>query len=134
MVLKIQKGGNRMSNDISQEQKNIFAKNLNRLLSETGKSQSDLVTYFGITASTVSDWCNAKKFPRVDKVQQLADYFGVKKSDLIEENTINQSERKLLLLARHLEKIPEEKRQTLISNFENTIEMYLDALGITKED
>lgn len=123
-----------MSKDISQEQKNIFAANLNRLLSETGKSQSDLVTHFGITASTVSDWCNAKKFPRVDKVQQLADYFGVKKSDLIEENTINQSERKLLLLARHLEKIPEEKRQHLISNFESTIDMYLDALGIKKED
>lgn len=51
-----------------------------------------------------------------------------------EEKTINKSERKLLLLARHLEKIPEEKRQTLISNFEDTIDMYLDALGINKED
>ena len=73
-----------MSNSISQEQKNIFAHNLNKLLSENGKTQSDLVTHFGITASTVSDWCNAKKYPRVDKMQMLADYFGVKKSDLTE--------------------------------------------------
>lgn len=74
-----------MSKDISQEQKNIFADNLNRLLSESGKNQSDLVTHFGITASTVSDWCNAKKYPRVDKMQMLADYFGIKKSDLTEK-------------------------------------------------
>lgn len=80
-----------MSDSISQEQKNIFAQNLNRLLNEKGKTQSDLVTYFGITASTVSDWCNAKKFPRVDKIQKLADYFGIKKSDLIEKKRLRRS-------------------------------------------
>lgn len=123
-----------MSNSTSQEQKNIFAQNLNRLLSENGKTQADLVSHFGITASTVSDWCNAKKFPRVDKVQQLADYFGVKKSDLIEENLASKDEQRILLLARHLEKIPEDKREILISNFENTIDIYLEALNIKKED
>lgn len=74
-----------MSNQISQEQKNILASNLNRLLKENNKTQTDLVNYFHLTASTVSDWCNAKKYPRVDKVQMLADYFGVRKSDLTEE-------------------------------------------------
>lgn len=66
--------------------KEVFAKNLNRLLSKNGKTQSDLVTYMNTTASTVSDWCNGKKYPRVDKMQKLADYFGVLKSDLTEEH------------------------------------------------
>ena len=38
-----------------------------------------------ITSSTVSDWVNAKKYPRMDKVQMLADYLHIYKSDLIEE-------------------------------------------------
>lgn len=67
--------------------KEVFAKNLNRLLSKNGKTQSDLVTYMNTTASTVSDWCNGKKYPRVDKMQKLADYFDVLKSDLTEEHT-----------------------------------------------
>lgn len=67
--------------------KEVFAKNLNRLLSKNGKTQSDLVAYMNTTASTVSDWCNGKKYPRVDKMQKLADYFGVLKSDLTEERT-----------------------------------------------
>jgi repressor LexA len=70
---------------ISVTPKEVFAKNLNRLLDKNGKSQADLATYMKTTASTVSDWCNGKKYPRVDKMQKLADYFGVLKSDLTEE-------------------------------------------------
>lgn len=63
----------------------IFAKNLNYYLSKANKNQNDLVRDLGITASTVSDWANGKKYPRVDKMQLLADYFGVLKSDLTED-------------------------------------------------
>ena len=66
--------------------KEIFAFNLNRLMKKYGKQQSDIVSYMNTTASTVSDWCNAKKYPRVDKMQKLADYFGVLKSELTEEH------------------------------------------------
>ncbi len=71
-----------MKNQVSQEQKNIFAENLNRLIQENNQTQADIVNYFSLTASTVSDWCNAKKYPKVDKMQMLANYFRVKKSDL----------------------------------------------------
>ncbi len=66
--------------------KEVFAKNLNRLLTKHGKTQADLVSYMNTTASTVSDWCNGKKYPRVDRMQKIADYFGVLKSDLTEEH------------------------------------------------
>ena len=66
--------------------KKLFAKNLNYYLVTRGKTQNDLVRDLNITASTVSDWANGKKYPRVDKMQLLADYFGILKSDLTEEH------------------------------------------------
>ena len=71
--------------DNAQAERNIFAKNFNRLLQQSGKTQSDVVEALGITASTISDWANAKKYPRVDKLQRLAAYFGVHIWELREE-------------------------------------------------
>lgn len=42
------------------------------------------------TASTVSDWCNGKKYPRVNKMQMIANYFGVLMSDLTEEQRFEE--------------------------------------------
>lgn len=72
--------------DNSELNKKIFAKNLNYYMTTNNKNQSDLVTDLNLTASTVSDWANGKKYPRVDKMQLLADYFGILKSDLTEEH------------------------------------------------
>lgn len=69
----------------AERNKKVFARNLNYYLTTRGKTQNDLVRDLEITASTVSDWANGKKYPRVDKMQMLADYFGVLKSDLTEE-------------------------------------------------
>lgn len=76
--------------EMTDRNKKIFAKNFNYYLSVKGKTQNDIVEAFGITASTVSDWAKGKKYPRVDKMQMLADYFGVLKSDLIEEHIETQ--------------------------------------------
>lgn len=67
--------------------KKVFAKNLSRLLSEHNKTQADLVNDLNLNKSTVSTWINATKMPRMNKVEQLAAYFGVEKSDLIEEKS-----------------------------------------------
>lgn len=81
-----------MSKEIARKQKEIFSKKLNYYMKENGVSQSDIVNRFGITASTVSDWCNAKKYPRIDKIQMLADFFGILKSDLTEEKPLSDDE------------------------------------------
>ena len=65
--------------------KDIFAKNLKRYMEMNGKSRRDVCEALGFSYFTLSDWVNAKKLPRMDKVQKLADYFGILKSDLIEE-------------------------------------------------
>lgn len=68
----------------AQKERDIFASNFRRILKMRGKTQSDIVSDLEITSSTVSDWANAKKYPRVDKMQALADYLGVVISDLRE--------------------------------------------------
>lgn len=69
------------------EQKRIFAKNLNNLLSINNKSQKEVADFLSINLSTFNSWCTAAKMPRMDKVQLIADYFHVLKSDLIENKT-----------------------------------------------
>lgn len=65
--------------------KNIFSINLKRYMQENGKSRKEVCEALGISYYTFSDWVNGKKYPRMDKVEMLANYFGILKSDLIED-------------------------------------------------
>lgn len=78
--------------DSKQKQKDIFSKNLKYQLNIHKKTQADIVNDLNITSSTVSDWVNGKKYPRMDKVQILADYLGILKSDLVEDKSNDDSD------------------------------------------
>lgn len=67
------------------EYRKIFVSKLRFYMGLNGKTQNDLVSDLGYSASTVSDWCTGKKLPRMDKIQALADYFHIEKSDLLEK-------------------------------------------------
>ena len=64
--------------------KEVFAANLTRYIERSGKTQKELAELVGVAQSTFNDWCKAKKYPRIDKVEILAKHFGILKSDLIE--------------------------------------------------
>ena len=68
--------------------KSVFADNLNKLMRIKGITQTDIINDLKINKSTISTWCNGSRLPRMDKVQLIADYLGVSKSDLIEEKEI----------------------------------------------
>ncbi len=65
--------------------KNIFAANLRRYMELNDKSRKDVCNDLGFNYNTYTDWVKGKKYPRMDKVEMLANYFGILKSDLIEE-------------------------------------------------
>ena len=67
------------------DNKNIFAANLRKHMEANGKSRSDISEALNVSYFTVSDWVNGKKYPRMDKVELLANFFGIQKSDLIED-------------------------------------------------
>ena len=51
------------------------------------KTQTDLINDLGFNKSAVSTWCNGTRLPRMDKVEKLARYFNISRSDLIEEKS-----------------------------------------------
>lgn len=74
-----------MSN--SQKLKDILAKNLSHYIDRSGHTQTDIARKLNIPEMTMSNWLNAKTYPRVDKIQLLADFFNIRRSDLTEDKT-----------------------------------------------
>ena len=65
--------------------KEVMARNIRQRMEEAGKSQKELAQIVGVSAPTVNEWLKAKKYPRIDKIEIMANYFGCEKSDLIED-------------------------------------------------
>ena len=72
--------------------KAILSKNLRYYIEKSGKDRRELSETWGFPYSTVTDWVNGKKYPRIDRIEIMADYFGILKSDLIEEKTVEHRE------------------------------------------
>lgn len=67
------------------DEKRIFAKNLNYYISLNGKQQNEVAKDIGENPSTLNMWCKGNSMPGVGKIQKLADYFKIGKSDLLDE-------------------------------------------------
>ena len=68
-------------------------------MERSGKTQRDLAEIVGVSSATMSDWLNEKKYPRIDKIEILANYFQILKSDLIEEKLTPEKEKDADFLA-----------------------------------
>ena len=110
--------------------KEIFAKNLAHYLERSGKDQKEVAEVVGVAPSTFNEWMKAKKYPRIDKIQMLANYFGIQMSDLIEEVSekgyspgepqLTEGEKKILELFR---RIPEERQGYALEVLETLLKM-----------
>lgn len=67
--------------------KEVFAQNLQTYMNRKGVNQKDLAEAIGVSCTAMNEWLKSKKYPRIDKIERLADYFGILKSDLIEDKT-----------------------------------------------
>lgn len=64
--------------------KEIMARNIKRYMQKMGISRKDFCERLGFAYSTVTDWLNAEKYPRIDKIEMMANFFGISKADLVE--------------------------------------------------
>lgn len=71
-----------------EEQKRIFSKNLNHYITASQKTQKEIAHAIEVSPQTFNTWCQGIAIPRMGKVQRLADYFGIGKSDLIDDKPI----------------------------------------------
>lgn len=67
----------------------IFSDNLQALIESRKVDQKDLAEYVGVSEMAVSNWVRGEKYPRIDRIQKIADFFNVPKSRLTEEQKPN---------------------------------------------
>lgn len=68
-----------------------LSESLQELMKERNIDQKELAEAIGVTQPTVSNWIQQTKYPRIKRIQQLADYFNVPKSRITEDkNEIKQ--------------------------------------------
>lgn len=70
------------------ENKKVMARNILKYLNEQNLTAADLCKDLGIKSNTFSDWVNAKSYPRIDKIEMMAKYFGISKAALVEDNSV----------------------------------------------
>jgi transcriptional regulator with XRE-family HTH domain len=69
------------------DSKQIMAQNIRRLMEEKGVNSKEVIEALGFKQPTFSDWINAKMYPRVDKINKMAEYFGVETYELTEPHS-----------------------------------------------
>lgn len=72
----------------------IFSKNLKYYMEKKNITQKEMAEIVGVATSTFNDWMKAKKYPRIDKIEIMANHFGILKSDLIEEKMTAEKSKK----------------------------------------
>lgn len=116
-----------------EEQKKIFAKNLNRYISLNQKQQKEVADDLGINPTTLNMWCKGNAMPNVGKIQKLADYFRIGKSDLTDEKTefeeefanimmkIALTDKRFAKIVIQYSKLPTDKKDLICDFFEKFV-------------
>lgn len=74
-----------MSNNLGN--KETMAKNIRYYMDLHNKTRQDMCDALGVKYTTFTDWINANAYPRIDKIEKMANYFHISKADLVEEPT-----------------------------------------------
>ena len=98
-----------MENNLGNKQ--ILAKNLQYYMDMNNVTRNDLCEALGVKYTTLTDWVNAKTYPRIDKIELMARYFSISKADLVEERTAK--EQAIANLLSNIAKLTPENREKL---------------------
>lgn len=109
------------------DNKDIFSRNLRYQMEINNKTRQDISDALGISYFTVTSWTNGSKYPRMNKVEQLAKYFDVSISDLVEEKEkptvqndgLAESQRKLM---QFVKSVPEDKAEMILKVIQSIVE------------
>lgn len=68
--------------------KKIFSENLKYYMELNKKDRTKICNDLGFKYTTLREWVKGTAYPRIDKIELLANYFGIQKSDLIEKKDV----------------------------------------------
>lgn len=98
--------------------KEVMASNIRRHIDKLGLNVKDFSREIGVSYSTVRDWANAVTYPRIDKIEMMANYFGVNKSDLVE---IKEETSVLDKITSAASKLEEERQEKVLGYCEDQL-------------
>ena len=92
--------------------KEIMAKNIQYYMDKYDKTRQEMCEALGVKYTTFTDWVKGNSYPRIDKIELMANYFGISKADLVEDhNDLQQAKEPYYL--------NEETREIAQEAFEN---------------
>ena len=65
----------------------VMAENIQYYLDQNKINSVKMAEDLNINYTTVRNWIQGRSYPRIDKIEMMANYFGIEKSDLIERHT-----------------------------------------------
>ena len=113
---------------------------LTKIRKEKKITQEEISTFLGVKRQTYSAYERGVSVPDSLTLKKLADYFGVSTDYFFLDESAppmganTPQEQKLLLLARRAERIPETQREKLFQSFADNIDLYLEAIGVAKDE
>ncbi|MDE6469733.1 MAG: helix-turn-helix domain-containing protein [Eubacterium sp.] len=116
-------------------QREIFSNNLKYWINAKGKEQVDIANIAGVSRAAVTCWCNGSKMPRMGKIQAIADYLGILKSDLLENKSNLDNTYLINTKSNNISETKQKFINKVINLDEETFDRYLQVLDlIDKED
>lgn len=112
-------------NNIKIVPKEQFAENLKYYIKLRCVTQKELARYVGVSTGTIVDWKSGRSYPRMDKIQKIADFLGCEKSDLIEERSFDNTSYTQSVAGRIYKEIVNEPQ---------LLEMFQKILKMSNED
>lgn len=88
--------------------KQTFAKNLKYYMDDRKIDRNKLSAICKVPYTTLTSWIKAERYPRIDKIQILSEFFNIRMSDLVEEHDYNNEIKQIPLLGKIQAGVPTE--------------------------
>lgn len=115
----------------TEENKKILARNIKFYMKRNGVTNQQLCDDLGFKYTTFMDWIKAVTYPRIGKIEAMANYFGIQKSDLIEDKSqeeikepamfdgLSENQKKLM---QFVQTVPEDKAEMILRVIRSIVE------------
>lgn len=79
------------NNDSNLGNMQIFSENFKYYLEKNKELKKDIAKAVGTSAGTICDWINCRTYPRMNKIEKLAEHWGITMADLVEKHDVENA-------------------------------------------
>lgn len=91
-----------------EENREVMGRNIKKQLELNGLSAAEVCRDLGFKTNTFSNWITGQSYPRIDKIEKMAEYFKIPKAYLVEDveqiDAITQQEKDIIIALRNADK------------------------------